>query len=151
MREGSVVDGFLVDSRATYFYFQTNKGNTKKELSSFLDDDTIRTEKQYKGEKLSLGVLLKNVNAYRFFETYFQNNRLYLETCGTLKSNRKEDEEESRPDIFSPEGGYFFPFLKCTGTTLGLICIFGVLYEIKRRMSLRKIRAQANDNQPTLK
>ena len=85
LRKGQL-DGILLDKRTLAYAEEYLQNNTDYFPESVLDDvkfmlkKTIRTEKQYDGEKLAYGVLVRGDDDYTFFHDAFVDNRVSLAT-----------------------------------------------------------------------
>ena len=136
LHQGNIT-GFLVDSQ-TYYYFYTIMENENNVDEQFQPSTMIRTEKMYGGEKLSFGALMKNKNHFEYFKNYFSDNKLQLKSCYHFRLNTKMSLSAHGGFILDPDHHLFYKFLYFSFCILGGICIFGVIYEIKRRRSSTK-------------
>ena len=139
------ISGFLVDSQI-YFVFNSIINYYEKIVKQLQLSAIVRTEKLYKGEKLSFGVLMKNKSYFEYFKNYFADNLLVLESCYHFRMNAEFPQMPADDYIFdTPRGGLFFKFLYCTIGTIGLIGICGAIYELRRHHNLRNMRSQVAD------
>ena len=141
LHDGNIT-GFLIDS-TTYYYFYSTINYDKNVDGQLKQSTMIRTEKSYGGEKLYFGILLKNLSHFKYFENYFANNRLVLESCNNFRMNANLPPLPSDEYLFDPaSGGLFFQLLFCSIGSLVFIGIFGALYEIRRHRRLQKAKTR---------
>ena len=136
LHQGNIT-GFLVDTQ-TYYYFYNimeRENNTDEQLQTTA---MIRTEKMYGSEKLYFGALMKYKSHFEYFKNYVTDNKLQLKSCYHFGINTKQPNSARDGYILDPDGGLFYPFLYSTLGTFGVIGIFGVIYEIRRRNIFRK-------------
>ena len=140
------IDGFLLN-RNTYHFFsrriETEKYKNKWE--SIRHVDMFRTVKHIRGGKLSAGILVRDYTDYKYFKKYFDSNRVQLEACNSIKLNYKPSEIGSS-NSFSPDGGLFRHFLYFSLGILGVIAVFGILYEIQRHRMAMKTKKEEEDS-----
>ena len=95
------------------------------------DIHVVRTELDYKGEKVVTGMLVKEREDYEFFKRYFDNNWLQIQACNSFDLNSKDETiEYNEPSHFE---GLFYPFFYGTLMILAMLLVFGVVYEVFRR------------------
>ena len=133
LKEGTVQG--LVVNRLTYQRFYqaiTLKGGRYEYMAQTVKDiHMVRHELEYRGEKVVSGMLVKRRDDYEFFRRYFDNNWLHIEACNSFDLNYKDVRIEStEPSHFE---GLFYPFFYGTVIILGIILIFGFVYEFHRR------------------
>ena len=161
LRRGKI-DGFVLD-RYTYIILCTYM-DSKQEYNPKYSEDvkymktrTIQTEKKYNGQKLSLGVLVRDDDVYNYFAEFILGNGILINVCCALMINdiqinkgvqvRHMEKEE----IFSINSGLFWPtFIVATGV-LVFICCFGLLYEIQRRQRKNERHWKRNDGEPQIR
>merc|ERR1711998_205611 len=88
------------------------------ESAEFFLQRTHRTKIDYDGEKMAYGILVKNEEAYLYFEEFIRHNQVVYETCALLLLNEDDDALDEVHDIFSTEDkdAPFFDFLyACIG------------------------------------
>ena len=90
-----------------YFSENLKEKKYRKIAEGIRNVNIIKTEKLFRGEPLSIGMLVKNVEDYEYFKTYFENNRLQLEECMSEQSNYKSTEFELY-NSFSPDTELFY-------------------------------------------
>lgn len=148
------IDGFIIDKYTLAYttgYFEWKKNNLDTYVSrnksqaetyaerrqdiEFFAAKTYRTVKNYDGEKLSYGVLVKNVEDYDYFRHAIQDNRFSLETSVGSVMNEIFPRGTER-DIFSSSGIYYQQTIKVIGIVLGLITLFGMLFELHSRRGI---------------
>ena len=127
--ESKVIKGFVLN-KDTYQYFVENiKGMKYKKIAERAQYNIIRTEKSFRGEGLSFGMLVRNMEDYKYFENYFHNNRLYIEACYAAQSN-KVSMEHGMQDA-SSDSQLFYSTLYYSLGILAVIGIIGLLYELR--------------------
>ena len=140
LRQGEI-PGFLVDSQ-TYFVFNSMINHDENLVKELQLSTLIRTENFYVGEKLSFGALIKNESHFEYFENYFTDNLLVLESCYYFRMNAQLSQMPNDDYIFDPpNGGLFYKCLYYSLGAIGLIAIFGALYEFRRQHYLKKTRS----------
>ena len=72
----------------------------------FMLKKTIRTEKQYDGEKLAYGVLVRGDDDYTFFRDAFVDNRVSLATASELKWNEEQQKQRIHTNSSVPFWGH---------------------------------------------
>ena len=93
----------------------------------------LRTDLDFKGEKVVAGMLVKSRDHYEFFRHYFENNWLQIQACNSFDLNSKDDPSESEQSGHFE--GLFYQFLCGSLITTAFICCFGLGYEIYRDKS----------------
>ena len=77
-------------------------------------------------------MMFRNLADYRFFKSYFENNRLFIRSCNSLRMNTKETEMNSASNLFATEGGFFKYILYYSLAMLGVMLCAGLFFEGKR-------------------
>ena len=126
-----IIDGFLVD-KYTYYYY-CFFGDYCEGLKGI-----ILTEVFIETEKLYYGMIVKNSTDYYYFRKYVTDNWFQFDTCHTLITNSMINTLKFNAGIglFAADSGVFIPFLLCISIVLGVIIIFGVLYEFRRKKGI---------------
>lgn len=117
------------------------------ELVEFLTTQITTTEKIYVGEKFSYGVLVKDENMYNFLKDYVADTRFRSQAYRTYFTNivRREWRKQNKAltnanlSLFSPKSEYFIRAMTAIGMVLGLIIIFGILFEFQRKKNILKL------------
>ena len=52
-------------------------------------------------------MMFRNSEDHKFFMSYFENNRLFIRSCNSLRMNTKETEINVASNLFATEGGLF--------------------------------------------
>ena len=127
--ESKVINGFLLN-KDTYQYFVGNmKRPEYKKIGETVQKRIVKTEKLFRGEGLSFGMLVRNMEDYKYFENYFHNNRLFIEACYAAESSKVNMEHEA--DDGSSDSQLFYTFLYYSIGILAVIGIIGLLYELR--------------------
>ena len=95
-------------------------------------EEMIRTEKCHHEGQLMCGMMFRNIEDYQFFKSYFENNRLFIRSCNSLRMNTKETEMNSASNLFATEGGFFKYILYYSLAMLGVMICAGIFFEGKR-------------------
>merc|ERR1712002_268363 len=105
----------------------------------------MRTEKFTDGEKLQCGMLAKNDDDFNFYRTYFENNRIQMQACNSLRMNKKEEGavKVESSNIFAANGGFFKAFLYYTLGILGVLLLCGTTFELLCQISGDRAKAIA--------
>ena len=138
--ERKVIAGFIIN-KPNYYYFSRviNKAKYKEYSHILTRVNMIRTEMIFRKEKLVSGILVKNIDDYKYFKSYFENNWIQIQDCFEYSLNFKHKKFESR--FYTPVQGLLRPFMFCSLGIFGFILVFGVLYEIMRKhIATRKLR-----------
>lgn len=144
------IDGIAIEYEA-FFHIESTLDN--EELTSFLLTKTTTTEKTYIGENLSYGILVQDKDVYNYFKEYVAEalvrNQYYFST-----ENNEQKEEYGKKNkklfgqgnsiLFSSESEYFVRTMTAIGIMLGVIVIFGVLFELQRKKKFCKQCGQIN-------
>ena len=139
------IDGFLID-KYTYRSFKENLLLMIKneEIVKFFLSGTIITDVQHRGEDLSYGVLIKFKKRYDYFKPMFESNKLafhatimqYLNNGARNSTSQNEDELKTETFDYAAlrdlELAYFL-------IPLGIIVLFGMLFEILRNYRMRNV------------
>ena len=149
------IDGFILD-RYTYItfshYIDTMKyANKNQKLNiNFLRANTIQTEQIYKGEKLSYGILVKNLVDYEYFADFVKDTWEVLNTCDGLNINTLSGGVSIEKDytaLFDISAGFFWPSFITSSVIIVIICLFGVGYEIiRKRYDFNEIDSDITEN-----
>lgn len=134
------IDGIIFD-KSTMHYSQgllqqkAAVGNMSERITAadFFINKTLRFEKEFVGEKMAYGVLVKYKRHYDYFRSALADNRLSLVSDKEANWNTEKVEVHTNQDLFSPSGFYFVNGMIWIWSTIGVIIVFGVLFEIKRR------------------
>lgn len=165
MLRTGIIDGFVLDKYTLAFtigYFNWKKTEqdfllarnisspgesyeVRREDIEFFEKKTYRTLKDYQGEKLAYGVLVKNREDYDYFRHAMEDNRIALEAAvGSLMNEQFPRVKE--PDIFATSSEHFQDAIKIIGIIIGLIGLFGLFFEIPRnKKKLTKIFSRLID------
>lgn len=131
------IDGFILDRfTLIVFYRHLKRAAEHRTDLDYLRTKTIRTEKSYTGEKLSYGMLVKNLAEYEFLVDFVRDNQQVINTCNELLLNdysREVHVYEIQNPLFDVAGGMFWPSMITVSIIMALIVIFGIVYEYKRR------------------
>ena len=124
--------------------------DTDSEIKAFsteerqqLKNGVILTKKHIKGE-YSFGMLVRNEAVYRYLLKFVENNLSIMDDCRRnfinyqLAKRHTLDHLDVTHSIFSPEGGLFYPTLKYSCVLLGIVLMFGIGYEIWRKVKRGK-------------
>ena len=140
--ESNVIQGFLLNKNTYEYFSQILKKKKYKKLKDGLRNiNIVKTEKLFRGESLSFGMLVKNIEDYKYFVKYFINNRLQLEACNAIKSNYERAEFEL-DNSFSSGAGLIYVFIYCLVGVLVVIISFGIIYEVSRRYDVRRVNVK---------
>ena len=121
--QNGTVSGFIVD-RNTHYHVTQRINNSKKykHIKEKLEKmDMVRTEKQHDQQTLSCGMLIRNLEDYKYFKSYFDNNRLDIRSCNSMRMNRRVSDENKPGNMFSSDSEVFETVL------IGSLCIVGVM------------------------
>ena len=125
------IDGFIL-SRPSYYFFSSRikRKRYKEQAARIKHVEMHRTVKQYLGEKLTLGMLVKNVDNYEYFRKYFEDNWLQIQDCNAFNLNFKAKKFE--PKLFTSFKGLFYDFLYGILIILAIIGCYGLFQEGQR-------------------
>ena len=137
------VSGILLDKYTLVYargYLQWMKGELESDAKSdpydvriadirYFTGNTEHRLKEYDGDKLSYGVLVKNLRDYRYLNGAVRDNRLSLETATESAMNQlfPRDSEEDAMDLQDALSQN--DVLIWLGLIVGCICLFGFTYE----------------------
>ena len=117
------------------------------EQSSSLFSEFRMMEKEYDNQDMHFGALLRNQADFEFFESYFKNNEIQLEAATRLMINRRQGREKGHSYVLDPNSDHFLTTVWVILGVIGVITLFGLLYEIRRRNKLSpEISIGANNN-----
>lgn len=140
------ISGFVVDIQ-TFHYYKTldaeDSDEERKKRVPFHPSDLIKTEQELVGETLSLGALFKSETTMKYFQDYFVQNQLQLDTCENLKMNEKMSDLEEEEYILNPHGGLFFLLVYCLVGVIVFILVVGFIYEYWRTQKEVKTRPES--------
>ena len=145
------INGILLDKQTLSFTIDYCKEIEPMMEGEYLADvkyfvqHTVRTEYHYKGDVLSYGILVKQLQHYNYFHDAIVDNRLSLDTDLAVRWN-KRDETVKKPSLFEPSGPYFLNSIKGMACILGFICAFGIVYEVWRRNHVVQSTSLFNDS-----
>ena len=127
------VSGFVVD-RNTHYHF-TNR--VKEPKYKYIDEklkniDMVRTEKKHAQETLSCGMLIKNLEDYNYFKAYFDNNRLDIRSCNSMRMNTRDREDNEPANMFSSDSEIFETVLIWSLVIVGVMVLTGLAVEGRR-------------------
>ena len=102
--------------------------------------NTILAEKNYEGEEIAYGILVKDMEAYEYFKNVVHANRLRLAIGGASFWN------EIQKDIIGYKVGNFYSTtinklfspsnsIIVISIMIGIIVLFGIFYELKRKLN----------------
>ena len=148
------IHGFLLDKYTLWYvnYLMIDMSGQAKDLD-FKDDinfflqETIRTEKEYKGPNLSYGILVKYKAHYDYLLRVTEDNHFNLKRYAAEMWTKEEQNVTyfKRGNFYSSSSILFSPSKQCfqyslifTVSILALICLFGVFYEIQRKLKEEK-------------
>ena len=127
-------------SRYTLLLFNKLFVHTHHHYVHILKTKTVRTEVMHTGIPFAYGILVKNDDDYGFLSDFITDNRDVINTCNGLlinsysfESAHEHGEHEHNP-LFSTSGKVFWTTMSIISILLLLICTFGVVYELKRRI-----------------
>ena len=139
MMKAGDIDGIML-SRMTYYYCMKRARNLERYRKLMPQLNTKLTEMKLRGDDLVGGMVMKRWEDYNFFKRYFEINWAHLQGCYTFDANAQQlDNQESEYNILH---GMFHPFLNASLGVLGLIAMFGVVFEIQRRKLCRTLNQQ---------
>ena len=136
MLKSGDIDGILMN-RMTYYYCNKRLRDHERYRKFMPSAHLATTEKELIGEDIVGGMLLRRWDDYQFFRRYFEINWAHLQGCYTFDANHRQI--EYREDDENVLEGLFFPFLHGTLIVLVIIVVFGVVYEVHRRMAGRNV------------
>ena len=141
------IDGFIIDKYTLAYTneylawkrnnldYHCSRNQTQGEPYSARADDieyyfnsTRRTLKSYREDKLAYGVLVNDSRDYEYFNNAVRDNRFSLEASIGSEMNQLFPRAVPGTTIH-----YFYSVLKWIGAAIGLILLFGVLYELYKR------------------
>ena len=128
--EAGDCSGFLLD-KMTYL----NQRRDIEKIESKID----MVEKDYGKGNLYYGALLRNESEYQFFLSYYSNNEVQIEAAARMMMNKKLIGSKKVYYVIDPESPYFHIGIGSLIGVIGVIVIFGIVYEIRRRQRLREI------------
>merc|ERR1719427_1161617 len=131
--ENKTVQGFLVD-RNTHYHFNNR---IKEGKYAYIGErikhmDMVRTEKVHTMETLSCGMLIRNLQDYNFFKAYFDNNRLDIRSCNSMRLNTKDKAEVKPSNMFGSDSEIFTTVLIYSVSIVGAMMVMGLVVEGKR-------------------
>ena len=138
------IDGVLIDkytlSYATKFISNIRGKMGQNKALEYFTTNTVLTEKKDE-ENMSFGVLIKDIEVYKYFRDGIKENWLYYETLfAEYVNNITEDEKNRRARIkdftaplFSPSDPYVYYAMATFTSIILLIAVFGILNEMRRR------------------
>lgn len=136
MLRSKEIDGFVLDRYTLIVVIDY----LDKQDADFLRSKTIRTEISYIGNKLSYGMLVKNVEDYDFFADFVIDNLNVINTCSNIVINegsRRIRVNDVENPLFSINGGVFWPSFTIVSCLIIVMCMYGAVYEILRRRVYR--------------
>ena len=101
----------------------------------YFNKNTYRTLKEYDGEKLSYGILVRNIEDYDYFRHAILDNRLSLQTSVGSEMN-EQFPRVMDTDLFSSSGIYYKETVKVISAILGFIILFGIFFELHNHKML---------------
>ena len=139
---GFIIDKYTLAYTTEYFLWKKNHTdhllsknmsggetyNERKDDIEFFNKNTYRTLKLYSGEKLSYGVLVRNIDDYNYLRDAVKDNRLVLETSVDSELNAFF-QSVKKVNLFSSSGIYFLHSVKLIASILGFFSILGLFYE----------------------
>ena len=142
------IDGFILDryTFVTLCTFMESDLQTHHKLAddiSYMMKKTIHTEEEYNGQSLSFGMLVRDVEDYRFFFDFIRGSEVLINVCCALAINDvhvKRGVHVSSPKedkLFSMDSGLFWPTFIAASVILVAICCFGFGLELWTRKSSR--------------
>ena len=135
MVESKSADGYLIDRNTYYHFAQRMKAPKYAYIARRLPkirEEMIRTEKCNQDDELMDGMIFRNFEDYKFFKSYFENNRMFIRSCNSLRMNTKEKEINVPSNLFATEGGFFQYVLYYSLAMLGVMVCAGIFFEGKR-------------------
>lgn len=160
LRRGDI-DGFILDrytltfvmgylewkKKAVDYNVNRSRGETYEERQvdiNFFTNQTYRSIKTPKTERMSYGVLVKDINDYEYFRHAIEDNQLTMEISIASAMNKMFVPTEN-PDIFSSSGVYYQETLKIISGILGTVFLFGLIYDARNTYQIyKKKRNQEN-------
>ena len=134
MVENKSADGYLIDRNTYYHFSQRLKVKKYAYIARRMPDireKMIRTERCHQEGKLMDGMIFRNLEDHKFFKSYFENNRLFIRSCNSLRMNTKETEINVPSNLFSTEGAFQY-VLYYSLAMLGVMVCAGIFFEGKR-------------------
>ena len=134
-------EGFLVDEHTFLAYVANKKKWSPKEYEDLKDKITMRPK--YLQGRHSFGMLVRSKTTYKYLKHFVDNNQFQMDTCRRNYQNIKLVDYSvleflEKGNLFSPDDGMFYPVLKYSGAMLGLVCVFGIVHEVWRKMKICK-------------
>lgn len=120
------------DSLITMNRTNTEDYSVRKDDIDFFRNYTDRTLKEYKGDELAYGALIRDTDVYQYFRDAIRDNRLPFDTY--IGSNMNQlFPRKTYTNIFSASSEYFLDSVFVLAGILLTICMFGLVYELYKR------------------
>ena len=140
------IDGFLLDLWTLAYLDGLAEKVLRKDQLEFFINATMRTEKQYNGPDLSYGILFKEEHDFDYFHDFAHDSHLRTLILSTERWVTVKHSRWRRGNYFNAGHSKLFstsePSFQLTVTTIaimiGIILLFGVIYEVKRRWTSLK-------------
>ena len=138
------IDGILLDSYTLWYVLgQSAFGEKETSITSTQRNelraqmrDMVLSKVEYDLEVLAYGILVKHEDDFKFLNDVIKSNRFLMRTELDLQWNRVQADfflHRSTPNIFDAKRSYFQVSVFCLSGGIVFICVFGVIYELRRR------------------
>ena len=132
--DGILLDVYVYNDFRTHLHSLSTNDNATRTIKDLVFNRTIPTAIPMKKTSVSYGMLIRDSMDSAYFRKYVSDNVIYMQTCNKLQLNDVKLKIELEPvGIFSVEAGMFLPTLKAMLALLGVISMFGILFEFMRR------------------
>ena len=131
--ESGEITGFVI-TKPIYFYFSrmiVENEKYKQFNPKVVKVGLYTTEITFPRDSFVTGMLLKHREDYEYLHRYFSSNWLQIQGCYLSSLNMKNT--KFVPQLGSSMVGLFEPFLAGTLTIIGVMCVVGLFYEVRRR------------------
>lgn len=137
LKDSEKINGFLIN-RVSYYYYRwaiNTKEKYKQYNETFKKVHLHKTEKDYLGERVCVGMLVKDFHTYQYFRKYFEDNRMQIENCNSFYLNKKATRWESDDSSDTNMDGYGYAFLIIIIALLIFIGVYSVVKVERRKRS----------------
>lgn len=134
------IDGFLLD-QYTYIhvalllktFIKRNVSGEARKMADYFVKKTIRMEKNYVGNELSYGVIMKHREDYHYFSDYILDNRHVIATCKKLRLNQLLGKfDNPKTTLFCHTSRNFIYTVIVVTSVIAMIGCGGLVYELYR-------------------
>ena len=138
------IDGVMLDSYTlkyvTYrmILHRNNSVVRWDRVSGFFLHHTLRAEKTYEGQKLTYGMLIKELDDFEYFKDIIAESRLNIELTWNYHMNRLEEMHHGHSELH--EHSNFHDAVVIISVVVVVVILLGALYEAKRRKDMKKSR-----------